>query len=175
MLKETKKIKDIRFASIIYHAFVEYYINELICLKFTKAKLIIDNIVTGSFFNKYQILKALEIFKKLENKDKLEKNIEVLTSIRNYYAHNLVTSAELPDKIKNHIEQLTIFNIINYKTMDSIPIKKSRKGYELKFSLCAISTIVFLHKIVMANKDLKEFADFNNSKTYQKIQKLTSL
>lgn len=170
LAKEIKQLNDIRFASIMFHAFIEYFVNELICLKFTNAKLIIDN---NSFSKKFLILKALEIFGKLENKDKLDKNIEIITKIRNHYAHNLITVETVPESIKNFINQLTIFNYSSFKSVDTLSFKKTPKGYELRFYFCAISTIFYLHKIVMTIKDFNKFVDICKSEPMQNIQPKT--
>ena len=149
---EVNKAPDIRYLSIISHLYVEYYLNELIRLKFVEAKLIIDEKELGSFYNKFLILKALGIFKH-KDKDKLIKNINLITRIRNFYAHNLLISDELPDAVKNRIKQLVYLDHEGNESAYDVPWEEHVDEYMAQLQVCATSTIVALQQMVWDLED----------------------
>ena len=147
---EVNKAPDIRYLSIISHLYVEYYLNELISLKFVEAKLIIDEKELGSFYNKFLILKALGIF---EHKDKLIENINLITRIRNFYAHHLLISDELPEEVKSRITQLVYLDSEGNESDWDVPWDEIVDEYKTKLHVCAVSTIGVLQQIVWDLED----------------------
>jgi len=142
---EVNKASDVRYLSLIPHLYIEYYLNELISLKFDKAELILDKIDLGSFYNKFLILRALGIFKQ---NDKLIKNIELITRIRNFYAHNLLISNRLPEENKSRIKQLVYLDDEGNESDYDVPWAEHVDEYMTQLQVCAVSTINVLQRMV---------------------------
>jgi len=136
---------DIRYLSISSHLYVEYYLNELIRLKFDEAKLIIDESELGSFNNKFLILQALGIFR---DKATLISNINLLRSIRNFYAHNLLISNPLPEEVKSRIKQLKYMDEKGNETEYDVPWEEHIDPHKAQFHCCAFSAIRVLQELV---------------------------
>ncbi|MFZ3167352.1 MAG: hypothetical protein WA130_07030 [Candidatus Methanoperedens sp.] len=134
------EIEDLRFLSIIGHQYVDYFLNEIICNIFENPELIIDNNELGQFFNKFTLLKSLGYFK---GRDDLEKNIKLMTSIRNFYAHNMLIGEEVPENIINKINEMKYLeDADNYEVeFSSVTDIKGR------FIISWFSTIVILNSL----------------------------
>ncbi len=141
---EVNETSNIRYLSLSIHLYIEYYLNELIRLKFDDAKFIIDGNELGSFYNKCQILRALGVFKQ---KDLLMRNIKLLNNIRNFYAHNLPISNKLSEEVKSRIKQLIYFDVQANKT-DHLRWEDSVDEYLTQFKACGFMTISVLQCMV---------------------------
>jgi len=136
LVNEFNDIEELRFLSIITHMYVEYFLNEIICNKISKPELIIDNKGLGGFYNKFTLLKSLGFF---EGKEKLEKNVERINMIRNFYAHNMLIEQKIPPKIETKINEMVYLEESNTFHEDI-----SKIDLTSKFKVKCISTIVLL-------------------------------
>lgn len=106
MVDEFNEANTVKELALIAHLYVEYFINELIVVRFTDARLIIDDAEIGTFKSKVAILKALGV---LVDPSPLLTNIELIQRIRNFYAHNLLLTDEVPEQVESRIRQLQYF------------------------------------------------------------------
>lgn len=136
---ELNSIKDIRLLSLVGNLYVEYYINEIITKKLKNPELIIDNINLGTFSGKFTILITLGTF---TNKTNLKKSIEIINSIRNHFAHNMIFPDGIPEKVINYVKQLETYFSPDVKYIPSrIPEKMQVALVNTIWNLKKISTI----------------------------------
>lgn len=140
LCEEFNEIRNLRFLSIIAHLYVEYFLDEIICIKFKQPELIIDNEELGSFFNKFTLLRSIGIF---DSKKDLERNIEMINRIRNFYAHNMLIEDVIPQEIVDRINEMKYIEGSN-------TYGESMEGMdeENKFHIIGISTITSLSNLL---------------------------
>lgn len=148
LCEEMDRASDVRILSLIIHLYIEYYLNELIRLKFDEGKFILNRKELGSFYNKCLILRALGVFKQ---KDKLLRNIKLITNIRNYYAHHTLLSDEVPEENKIRIKQLVCFDHKGNE-MEYVESDYEEPGYILdvikfKLQICGMETLNVLERM----------------------------
>lgn len=102
LVREFQGVRGVRFLSIVTHLYLDYFVNELICREFGHPEEIIDGKVLGEFNNKFALLKARGFF---DDKLALEKNVALLTRIRNHYAHNL-SDEGVPEEVEHRVLEL---------------------------------------------------------------------
>jgi len=152
---EFSNIEDIRFYSIICHQYIDYFLNEILIERFPNLKFIIDDYDLGSFRNKFKILKSDGMF---ENFQYLEKNIEMITKIRNFYAHNMMKKGDIPNKVKIYVNNMTYPDVLidqmdNKKELiESMKlIKENLTDAEIKFRIVTFYTIF---QLILVSKKL---------------------
>ncbi len=141
---EVNDAEDIKPLSLILQLYIEYFISELIRLKFNSPKIIIDNNELGSFSNRLNILCALDIF---EKKESLLRNIKIINRIRNYYAHNLIIDNSRPSEIVNRIRELVNLDF-NGEIIDfDCPLEELKDPVQDQLHICGVSTISALQSL----------------------------
>ena len=142
LVREFRCLRGVRFLSIITHLYLDYFVNELVCREFARPEEIINGKVLGEFNNKVSLLKARGFF---NNKQELEKNIALLTRIRNYYAHNL-SDEGVPEEIKHRILELNELPEFEKQPKDFFTAFKVGDAIEDDFRVRAIQTVLVLAK-----------------------------
>lgn len=106
MCDEFNDACTVKELALVAHIYIEYFVNELIVARFNDPSMIIDDGQLGSFNSKVTLLKALGTFN-----DALHvlANLELIQRIRNFYAHNLLLSGDLPEQVASRIKQLKYF------------------------------------------------------------------
>lgn len=103
MCDEFNAARSVKELALIAHLYLEYFVNELVLSEFKNPNLIIDDNDLGTFHGKVTLLKALGLFKEAPH---LLANIEIIQRIRNFYAHNLLLSDDVPKPVRDRIMQL---------------------------------------------------------------------
>ena len=150
---EVNRVSDVKTLSLSLHLHIEYYLYELIKLKFYEPKFIIDDNELGSFYNKCRILRALGVF---SQKDNVLRNIKLITRIRNFYAHSLIISDKLPDENKNRIKQLIYLGDDGNESDYDYPWDEHEDEYIAQLHVCGVSTIMVLQRMVKSNEISKQ-------------------
>ena len=142
LVLEFHGLRGVRFLSIITHLYVNYFVNELVCREFKHPEKVIDDKDLGEFNNKLSLLKARGFF---DGQKELEKNVELLTRICNYYAHN-ITSKGLPMEVSDRVKELKALpEFKNEKKGFFAPFLYGNELEDL-FRVHAIQTILVLAK-----------------------------
>ncbi len=141
LVREFKGLRGVRFLSLITHLYVEYYVNELLCNEFEHPEKVIDDKELGEFNNKLSLLKARGFF---DDKAALLKNVELLSRIRNYYAHNL-SSKGVPAAVSDRVRELKQLKEFKNQKRLFAPFLTGFKK-EDAFRVKAIQTILVLAK-----------------------------
>ncbi len=142
LVKEFQAVRGVRFLSIITHLYLDYFVNELVCREFAHPEEIIDGKVLGEFNNKVSLLKARGFF---DEKQALEKNIALLTRIRNYYAHNL-SDEGVPKEVEHRILELKELPEFDKQPKEFFSAFKVGSAVEDDFRVRAIQTVLVLAK-----------------------------
>jgi hypothetical protein len=140
LTKDIDYIKEFRFNCIISHNYNEYYINEIIKLKFSNP----NKIYSWRFSQKLDLLEAMGIF---DDTNKLKEQLEWISKIRNYYAHTL--EDEMSENIKKYIENLwKIYKVFHSNRNDYSFEEKFRKvkGIVLGILISVYSNIKLEYK-----------------------------
>lgn len=153
--KEFSNIDDIRFYSIICHQYIDYFLNEILIEKLPDLAFIIDDTELGIFRTKLKILKSANIF---DNHKDLIQNIEKITKIRNFYAHNMMKKGYVPKEIKKHIDGMRYPKLLkNELNKEEDLLKKIKFNYkqlskhEVKFRIISQYSIL---EIILISKNL---------------------
>lgn len=159
LLLDINNMLNMKYLSIISHQYVEYFLNEIICVKFKHPEIIIDDIQMGTFYNKFRLLESIGVF---DNNKDLKHNIKLINSIRNKFAHNMIKyiDEEIPNEVKSQIDDLKYLDEakIQYQPwLDNL--KNSGEKYEFdpnnfyklstisKFQVSTLSTVFVLIKL----------------------------
>ena len=142
LTREFKSIRGVRFVSVITHLYVDYFVNELVCREFKHPEKVIDDRELGEFQNKFSLLKARGFF---DGRKELEKNVELLTRIRNYYAHN-IASKGVPMAVSDRVKELKALPEFKNEKKELFAPFLSGNELEDLFRVHAIQTILVLAK-----------------------------
>jgi hypothetical protein len=136
MCDEFNDAQSVKELALIAHLYVEYYVNELVVAKFEKPALIIDDGELGSFGSKLTLLKAFGVFDEVPH---VSANTELIQRIRNFYAHNLLLSDEVPEPVASRIRQLQYFEQGKICDFD-VPWSEHEDSLLSQLHVCGIAT-----------------------------------
>ena len=128
-----KTLRELSYIALLY---IEYYINEILIRKLQHPKKIIDENELGSIKNKLLILEAVGIF---DDHPHLLSNINLIQSIRNYFAHNLLASERAPEPVISRIKQLAYFDRNNVVDEYDVPWSEHTDPLKSQLHVCSIS------------------------------------
>lgn len=148
MCDDFNDARDLRELTLVTHLYLEYFINELVVARLKTPELIIDDNELGSFKNKIFVLRALGVFDDIPH---VLGNVELIQRTRNYYAHNLLVTDEIPEPASSRIKQLVYFEdskICDYDTA----WKDHADPLHAQLQACAVETANSLISLCEATK-----------------------
>lgn len=137
MCDEFNEARNVKELALIAHLYIEYFVNELILAKLKKPEIVIDDGVLGTFKNKVLLLRAMGVFADTPH---VLKNVELIQGVRNYYAHHLILTDDVPEPVISRIKQLVYFDR-NEKLCDfDEPWSAHADPLQTQLQVCALET-----------------------------------
>lgn len=136
MCDEFNEACSVKELALITHLYAEYFVNELIVARFKEPSLIIDDGELGSFHSKVTLLRSLGVFSGVPH---VLANLQLIQRIRNFYAHNLLLSDEVPEQVAGRIKQLQYFERGKICDFD-VPWSEHENDLLSQLHICGMAT-----------------------------------
>ncbi|MBI5061507.1 MAG: hypothetical protein HZB67_04305 [Candidatus Aenigmarchaeota archaeon] len=104
-MEELISIKDFRLHVLFVHLHIEFWMNNIIEIKFSHPKTIMHNKDFKTFSNKLELLYAMDVIN-----ENIYQQIKAVNRIRNHYAHNITLNKDFPSEVKKYIDELCALN-----------------------------------------------------------------